>query len=228
LLALAGGAAATTAGAATVVRRYTVDDLRRLQPILARHEGVWEGVYRRYDAVGKPIGEHRSRVVIRFRPDPAGGSEIYEQTNLYYHPDGRIEEIQTRGEFDGERLNFYSDRVDGWSKDDTTDPGRRTCILYMLFKNQALDEEGYKSVQLTLPAMPRVIVSGEKFKDLYYREHFLELIGNSLDMLENVTSEKKIPAVRRESWVYETPAPTRRSTAPGVRPQHLFFDENNA
>lgn len=116
------------------IRRYTVEDLRRMQPIMARHEGVWEGVYRRYDALGKPIGEHRSRVVIRFRADPNGGNEIYDQTNLYYHPDGRIEEIQTRGDFDGDRLNFYSDRVDGWSKDDTTDPGRRTCILFMLFK----------------------------------------------------------------------------------------------
>lgn len=133
-LALSGAAAIPVAAAGASTRRYTVDDLRRLQPIMARHEGVWEGVYRRYDAAGKPIGEHRSRVVIRFRPDPVGGSEIYEQTNLYYHPDGRIEEIQTRGEFDGERLNFYSDRVDGWSKDDTTDPDRRTCILFMLFK----------------------------------------------------------------------------------------------
>jgi len=41
------------------IRRYTVEDLRRMQPIMARHEGVWEGVYRRYDALGKPIGEHR-------------------------------------------------------------------------------------------------------------------------------------------------------------------------
>ena len=96
--------------------------------------------------------------------------------------------------------------------------------LYMLFKNQALDEEPYKSVQLTLPAMPRIIVSGDKLKDLYYREHFLELIGNSLDTLENVTVEKKILSVRREDWVYQSPA-SRRSTAPGVRPQHLYFDD---
>ena len=99
--------------------------------------------------------------------------------------------------------------------------------LYMLFKNQALDEEAYKSVQLTLPAMPRIIVSGDKFKDLYYREHFLELVGNSLDLLENVTNEKKVPSVRRESWGYQSPA-SRRSTAPGVLPQHLFFDDDTA
>jgi len=105
--------------------------------------------------------------------------------------------------------------------------GRVMDYLYMLFKNQALDEEAYKSVQLTLPAMPRIIVSGDKFKDLYYREHFLEAVGNSLDLLENITNEKKVPSVRRESWPYETPV-SRRSTAPGVRPQHLFFDEDSA
>lgn len=115
-------------------RRYSVADLRRLQPILARHEGVWEGIYRRYDALGMPIGQHRSRVVIRYRPDPKGGNEVYEQTNLYYHADGRQEEIQTTGSFDGDRLRFHSDRVDGWSKDDATDPARRTCLLFMEFK----------------------------------------------------------------------------------------------
>ena len=102
--------------------------------------------------------------------------------------------------------------------------------LYMLFKNQALDEEGYKSVQLTLPALPRLIVSGDKFKDLYYREHFLEAVGTGLDLLDN-TESIKVPKVRRfsqsyadTSYSYETPV-ARRSTAPGVRPQHLYFDE---
>ena len=101
--------------------------------------------------------------------------------------------------------------------------------LYMLFKNQALDEEGYKSVQLTLPALPRLIVSGDKFKDLYYREHFLEAVGTGLDLLDN-TESLKVPKVRRfsqpytaASYSYETPV-ARRSTAHDVRPQHLYFD----
>jgi len=94
--------------------------------------------------------------------------------------------------------------------------------LYMLFKNQALDEEAYKNVQLTLPAMPRIIVSGDKFKDPYYREHFLELIGNSLDTLENVSVKVKVPSVRRSIWGYQTPV-SRRSTVP----QHLYFDDQD-
>jgi hypothetical protein len=99
--------------------------------------------------------------------------------------------------------------------------------LYVLFKNQALDEEGYKSIQLTLPALPRLIVSGDNFKDLYYREHFLEAVGSGLDLLDNTEVVKKAPSVRRFSSInhlntqgYETPV-ARRSVAP----QHLFFDE---
>ena len=111
--------------------------------------------------------------------------------------------------------------------------------LYTLFKNQSLDEEGYKSVQLTLPALPRMIVSGEKFKDLYYREHFLEAVGTGLDLLDTTSSIKKTPSARRSSFAnpppirryewttsdWETPL-GRRSTAPGVRPQHLYFDDD--
>jgi len=96
--------------------------------------------------------------------------------------------------------------------------------LYMVIKNQSLDEESYESIQLTLPAMPRIIVSGDKFKDLYYREHFLELIGTSIDLFENVAVKKKVPSVHRSSWAYQTPV-SGRSTAPGVRPQHLYFDD---
>ena len=96
--------------------------------------------------------------------------------------------------------------------------------LYIVFKNQSLDEEGYKSIQLTLPALPRLIVSGDKFKDLYYREHFLEAVGTGLDLLENTTSIKRSKA-QLDASLYETPIPMRRSTAPGVRPQHLYFDD---
>lgn len=108
--------------------------LRNRLPIVCRHEGVWEGVYRRYDGAGKPLGEHRSRVVIRFREDPKGGAELLQQSNYYFYTDGRREAIETLGSFDGRRLNFYSDRVDGWTMDDTTDPKQATAILAMTFK----------------------------------------------------------------------------------------------
>lgn len=85
--------------------------------------------------------------------------------------------------------------------------------VYMLLKNQYVDEEGFDKVQVNIPAMPRVIVSGEKFSDLYYREHFQQLIGFGLDNLENtgklVTTPKRA-AVRAP---VVPPAPARLSAA---------------
>ena len=60
--------------------------------------------------------------------------------------------------------------------------------IYLLLKNMTLDEENFYQLQLNLPAMPRLIVSVENLKDLYYRDHFLQLIGNSLDNLDGIQS----------------------------------------
>jgi hypothetical protein len=57
--------------------------------------------------------------------------------------------------------------------------------MYLLFKNQSLDEEAPCKVQVNIPSMPRVIVSGDKFQGLYYREHFSELIDSGLDFMDN-------------------------------------------
>ena len=96
--------------------------------------------------------------------------------------------------------------------------------VYMVLKNQALDDEGYDSVQFTIPAMPRVIVPGSDFKDLYKREHFYSLISTGLDMLENCESINK-----RTTSAFTLHTPTNRTTLnrttinPAMR--HLFFDE---
>jgi hypothetical protein len=85
--------------------------------------------------------------------------------------------------------------------------------VYMLLKNQYVDEEGFDKVQVNIPAMPRVIVSGEKFNQVYYREHFQELIGFGLDNLENtgkVVTTPKRPALRTP---VVPPAPARLSAA---------------
>jgi len=57
---------------------------------------------------------------------------------------------------------------------------------YMLLKNLTMDEDGYEKIQLSLPAMPRLIVTASKLRKAYYREHFLELVENSLSMLDKV------------------------------------------
>jgi hypothetical protein len=103
----------------------------RVLPVLAKSEGVWEGMYRRYDAQGAMMSAHRSRVIFCLLRD-VPGPDIYRQTNVYRFADGKTQVIESTGSFDGEKLLFGSDRgVKGWSVDDRTDPNGRICMLYM-------------------------------------------------------------------------------------------------
>ena len=63
--------------------------------------------------------------------------------------------------------------------------------VYMLLKNQSLDEEGYTSFQINMVAMPGIIVGADKLKDLYYRDHFYEMIGSGLDLMDNCDTVEK-------------------------------------
>ena len=100
--------------------------------------------------------------------------------------------------------------------------------VYYLMKNQYLDEEGFDRVQVNMPAMPRMIVDGEKFKDIYYRDHFYDLIGFGLDNLENTAKPVKTTP-KRPVTVPVPFAPARCGAAqPYVNSfsgRHLFFDE---
>lgn len=97
--------------------------LKSQLPVLARHEGVWDGYYRYFDADGNKTDEHRSRLLCRFPDD-----DTYHQTNLYYWSDGRHEtrDFPTRVE-DG-RLIFYTE-IDGWAADEPLDTAHRTVLL---------------------------------------------------------------------------------------------------
>jgi len=66
----------------------TSSELKELMPVLARHEGVWEGIYRHYDKDGNKTDEHKSRLICRF---PTDGPHLYHQTNYYTWDDGRTE-----------------------------------------------------------------------------------------------------------------------------------------
>lgn len=101
-----------------------------ITPVLARHEGVWKGVYRRYDAEGKLMEEFPSTVVARYFPEAEDGA-TFHQTNLYDHATRDQEVLETRGKIEGDRLVFESGRVTGWTLDDPADPHGRSCLLYM-------------------------------------------------------------------------------------------------
>ena len=68
--------------------------------------------------------------------------------------------------------------------------------IYLLLKNQALDEEAPYKVQVNIPSMPRIIVSGDKFQELYYREHFSELVDSGLDFMDNSTKVRSTKKTR--------------------------------
>jgi len=95
--------------------------------------------------------------------------------------------------------------------------------LYLVLKNQNIDDDGFEAVQFNLPAMPRMLVNIQKFADVYYREHFLDLIGNALDCLDTLESRfssrstrasKAAPAQTREqAWEEVDIARARREKA---------------
>jgi len=100
--------------------------LKKAMPLLARHEGVWEGWYRYYDPAGDKEDEHRSRLICRF---PDGGNYPYHQTNYYKWADGKTEERDFPAHVTNNRLEFDSDLITGWAADVPLDDFKRTTML---------------------------------------------------------------------------------------------------
>jgi len=109
--------------------------------------------------------------------------------------------------------------------------------VYILFKNQYLDEEAFNQVQLELPAMPRVIVSGDKFNQDYYRKHFAEAIDVGLYMLEATEKVKKdVTPLKKNDSFYCSSAPSRPCSQPApskacnfscsATPKHIYFNDS--
>ncbi|MGY0557778.1 MULTISPECIES: hypothetical protein [unclassified Lysobacter] len=102
-------------------------DMQRHMPSLARHEGVWDGVYRYYDAEGNKYDEHRSRLICRF----TGDEKIpYHQTNQYSWADGKTEvrDFPTRYQFG--RIIFDNELIYGWCAELPEDDHHRSLMLY--------------------------------------------------------------------------------------------------
>ena len=93
--------------------------IRQEMPLLARHEGVWEGVYIHVDPDNKEIDRHRSRLECRF---PADGPHAYHQINTYIWDDGRTEEIHFPATYRDKNIWWDTDRIEGraWEIDAKT------------------------------------------------------------------------------------------------------------
>ncbi len=98
--------------------------LREDMPLLARHEGVWDGFYRYFDRHGNKIDEHKSRLICRMI-----GAEDYHQTNHYFWEDGKKEVRDFPAHVKDNRLWFYTD-IDGWAAEVPLDENKRTIMLY--------------------------------------------------------------------------------------------------
>lgn len=106
------------------------DIIRKEMPLLAANEGVWEGVYRYYDAVtGELTDEHKSRLICRLPED--GQPSDYYQTNYYFWADGRSETREFPAEYHDGRIWWDNDLIKGWAA--AMQPDQRnlsTCLTW--------------------------------------------------------------------------------------------------
>lgn len=110
-----------------------VSEIKRVMPLLARHEGVWEGWYRTFDRDGNKVDEHRSRLICRF---PEGGTYPYHQTNIYSWEDGRTETRDFPARYRDGRVWFDTELITGWAAEVDLDQFRRTVMLYWERKSE--------------------------------------------------------------------------------------------
>lgn len=86
--------------------------------------------------------------------------------------------------------------------------------IYLTLKNLTMDKEGFFQLEVIVPGMPLFLVNVADLKDLYYRDHILELVANGLDNLDVLEVTKAtVPA--------PVPAP-----APAPAPVPLAAEED--
>jgi hypothetical protein len=111
----------------------TMRQIKAAMPLLAKHEGVWEGWYRTYDANGKMTDEHRSRLICRF---PDSGPYDYHQTNIYTWSDGRVESRDFPANYRDGRIFWDNELITGWAAEVGLDDFRRTIMLHWVRKGE--------------------------------------------------------------------------------------------
>lgn len=116
--------------------RISRAELMRRMPAAGSMEGVWEGTFTRVDANGKILESFPSRIEARFLPD--GETYDFYQTNTYRPGTDEATTIESYGKWDVDRLHFFNDRLEGWSKDIDLDPLGLTSVFLMKFRDGSL------------------------------------------------------------------------------------------
>lgn len=106
-----------------------MESIREGMPVLARHEGRWEGEYIHVDAQNVVIDRHRAELSCAF---PTEGPFAYSQVNVYTWPDGRREEHHFPATYKDRQIFWDTDRIVGraWEIDE------RTVVLTWRRKNE--------------------------------------------------------------------------------------------
>ena len=102
-------------------------DIAKEMPMLARHEGVWDGVYTYFNAKNEKVDEHASRLLCRI---PSDGPYPYHQTNHYKWADGRTEIRDFPAEYRDGRIWWDNELIQGWAAPVPLDEHNRTMMLY--------------------------------------------------------------------------------------------------
>jgi hypothetical protein len=101
--------------------------IRDDMPLLARHEGVWDGVYTYYNAAGEKVDEHKSRLLCRVDED---SEHPYHQTNHYIWDDGRKDIRDFPAAYRDKRIWWDNELIKGWAAEVGLDEYNRTVMLY--------------------------------------------------------------------------------------------------
>ena len=116
--------------------------LRERMPLLARHEGVWDGYYRYFDDTGNKVDEHKARILCRMI-----GTDDYHQTNYYFWADGRKDTRDFPAIVKEDRLVFYTE-ISGWAAEVPLDENNRTIMLHWTRNNEP-DLYLYEMIQIS-------------------------------------------------------------------------------
>lgn len=101
---------------------------REEMPLLARHEGVWDGVYSYFNDKDELTDQHSSRLFCRILDDDA--EFPYHQTNHYSWADGRTEIRDFPARYRDGRIWWDNDLIKGWAAPVALDEYGRTMMLY--------------------------------------------------------------------------------------------------
>ncbi len=99
--------------------------IREDMPLLARHEGVWDGTYTYYNAAGQQVDQHTSRLFCRF----VDGDMPYHQTNYYTWADGRSEVREFPATYRDKRIWWDNELIKGYAWEVGEDRNARTMML---------------------------------------------------------------------------------------------------